>query len=157
MDKESGEPLQIEGNPVTVTGELRPSTRNGQTTVTFEFDASALEDGVMLVAFEEITSDGILIASHKDIEDAAQTVAIKDGTPVADEQDYELVERPEGGKTGSFAKTGDDLFWPMLLAAICGGAALIAMFIVIAGRRLTAKKERSAYHRYLQGSYSPRR
>ena len=45
--------------------------------MTFEFDASQLEEGAALVAFEEVLDvNGNVIAVHQDLEDEGQTVVV---------------------------------------------------------------------------------
>lgn len=50
-----------------------PETADGTVDIVFTFDATGL-DGQDVVAFEELSRDGILIASHADINDEGQTV-----------------------------------------------------------------------------------
>ena len=61
----------IEGATASTT--FAPDEKNGTVDVTFTFDATGL-DGQDVVAFEELSRDGILIASHADINDEGQTV-----------------------------------------------------------------------------------
>ena len=89
MDKETGEPLLIEGKEVTADTVFTAETANGSVDVVFELDSSALA-GKTLVVFESLLMDNedkigtfpevegsiVLIASHRNIEDEAQTVYI---------------------------------------------------------------------------------
>lgn len=83
----------------------------GTVEITFEFDASQLEEGASLVAFEEVLDvNGNVIAVHQDLEDEGQTV---------------VVDNPETLGT-PYDKTGGDLLpvWVLISALIlCGGAA----------------------------------
>ena len=55
MDKATGMPLEdSDGNPVTSTAEFVAESSEGAVEVTFEFDASKIEEGAALVAFEEV-------------------------------------------------------------------------------------------------------
>ena len=69
MVKSTGEALaDVEGNPVVASAEFVAEKANGIVDVTFEFDASSLNEGDNLVAFEEcLTAEGNLAAVHQDI------------------------------------------------------------------------------------------
>lgn len=103
MDKATGEPVLANDKPVTATGSFVANQPDGTTQVEFSFDASGLA-GHDLVAFEELYKDGILVATHADINDRAQTV---------------VVEQPPIGSM--FDKTGGNL------APIALGIASIAV------------------------------
>ncbi len=112
MDKATGMPLEdSEGNPVTSTAEFVAESSEGTVEITFEFDASQLEEGAALVAFEEVLDvNGNVIAVHQDIDDEGQTV---------------VVDNPETPGT-PYDKTGGDLLpvWILISAlVVCGAAA----------------------------------
>lgn len=112
MDKSTGLALEnSEGNPVTSTAEFVAEGSNGTVEVTFEFDASKIEEGAALVAFEEVLDvNGNVIAVHQDLEDEGQTV---------------VVDNPETPGT-PYDKTGGNLLpvWVLIGALVlCGGAA----------------------------------
>lgn len=112
MDKATGLALEdSEGNPVTSTAEFVAEGSNGTVEVTFEFDASKIEEGAALVAFEEVLDvNGNVVAVHQDIDDEGQTV---------------VVDNPETPGT-PYDKTGNDLLpiWVLIIAlVVCGGAA----------------------------------
>ena len=82
MDKETGEPVDNGGQPLTAEADFTPEESDGTATVTFALDTSALY-GKQLVAFESLTKDGKEVAVHADIDDAAQTVTVEEpGAPV---------------------------------------------------------------------------
>lgn len=101
MDKETGEPLLINGEMITAEKRFIPDSPNGTVDVEFYIaDASSLA-GKTIVVFEElyvVNDDGELelIAEHKDINDEAQTVYFKEVPEVPEEP-----EEPELPKTGS--------------------------------------------------------
>ena len=112
MDKATGLALEdSDGNPVTSTAEFVAKNSEGTVEVTFEFDASQLEEGAALVAFEEVLDvNGNVIAVHQDIDDEGQTV---------------VVDNPETPGT-PYDKTGGDLLpvWVLISAlVVCGAAA----------------------------------
>lgn len=112
MDKATGLALEdSDGNPVTSTAEFVAKNSEGTVEVTFEFDASQLEEGAALVAFEEVLDvNGNVIAVHQDIDDEGQTV---------------VVDNPETPGT-PYDKTGGDLLpvWILISAlVVCGAAA----------------------------------
>lgn len=114
--KSTGMPLEdADGKPVTATAEFTPDKASGTMDVTFEFDASKIEEGVELVAFEEcLDVSGNVIAVHQDIDDDGQTVVVDNpDTP-------EVPDEP--GK--SYDKTGTEvrLIAIAAIALIAAGA-----------------------------------
>ena len=100
--KSTGMPLEdADGKPVTATAEFTPDKADGTMDVTFEFDATKIEEGVELVAFEEcLDVNGNVIAVHQDIDDDGQTVVVDNpDTP-------EVPDEPGKGydKTGTEVK-----------------------------------------------------
>ena len=75
MNKKTGEPILIDGEPITVSTTFTAEKSEGSVEVVFKFDASVLE-GTTVVAFESLTYNGIEVAIHADIEDKDQTVYI---------------------------------------------------------------------------------
>ena len=127
--KSTGMPLEdADGKPVTATAEFTPNKASGTVDVTFEFDASKIEEGVELVAFEEcLDVNGNVIAVHQDIDDEGQTVVVDNpDTP-------EVPDEP--GK--SYDKTGTEV----KLIAI----AAIALIAVGAGCGAYAIRKRKKY------------
>lgn len=77
MDKETGEPLLVDGKQVESSTVFTPEERNGVARVEFKFDSSGLA-GKTLVVFEDLYRDGKHIATHSYIEDVQQTVEVID-------------------------------------------------------------------------------
>ena len=77
MNKESKEPLQINGENITASLQFIPEQKDGQVTLEYTLDARALE-GKEIVVFEDLYKDQIKVASHADLEDQDQTVKFKD-------------------------------------------------------------------------------
>ena len=78
MDKSTKKSfVDADGNPVTATAEFTAETESGTATVTFTFNASSIKTGTKLIAFETLSTNGIEIADHKDINDIDQTVTVK--------------------------------------------------------------------------------
>ena len=89
MDKETGEPLLIDGKEVVAETTFTAEAADGSIDVIFELDASELA-GKTLVVFESLLMDSedgigsfpevegstVLIAVHRDLEDEAQTIYI---------------------------------------------------------------------------------
>lgn len=81
MDKASGEPLMVEGKPVTASKTFTPGQADGCENVDFTIDASMLV-GKTTVVFERLERDGQTVAVHTDINDEDQTVLFeKSPTP----------------------------------------------------------------------------
>ena len=77
MNKETKEPVLIDGEKVTVSTTFTAEKSEGSVEVVFEFDASAIA-GTTVVAFESMEYEGVEVAVHADIEDEDQTVYIPD-------------------------------------------------------------------------------
>lgn len=123
MVKSTGEALaDVEGNPVVASVEFVAEKANGTVDVTFEFDASSLNEGDNLVAFEEcLTVEGNLAAVHQDINDAGQTV-------VVDNPDTPEVPKTPYDKTGALAPvTGWMIFLLGLTIAAAGSVSLVLL------------------------------
>lgn len=106
MDKKTGLPLEdSDGNPVTSTAEFVAEGSEGTVEVTFEFDASQLEEGAALVAFEEVLDvNGNVIAVHQDIDDEDQTVVVDN--PETLEAPGAPYDKPDGNLLPVWAAIG---------------------------------------------------
>ena len=96
MDKATGKEFEPS---VKATAKFTPTSSEGSVDVTFTFDASALA-GRSVVAFEVVTLDGQVVATHEDINDEGQTVEFT--TPEAPKPS----ESKEELKTKVTPKTG---------------------------------------------------
>ena len=75
---DTAEPLTDEnGEPLVFTGTFLAEKPDGETSVVMEIDA-AYYKGHGIVIFEEISCQGTVIAVHRDLNDASQTVIIPD-------------------------------------------------------------------------------
>lgn len=77
MDKETGEPLLVDGEEVRVEKTFTAEDNDGSEIMNFVFDARGLA-GKKLVIFEEVYVGDTLVADHKDIKDLGQTVSTPD-------------------------------------------------------------------------------
>ena len=75
MDKETGEPLEIDGETVEKTMTINSETECGQVEMVFEFDATDLA-GKEIVVFESLYDGDVLLVEHADIDDDNQFVNI---------------------------------------------------------------------------------
>ena len=79
MDKATGKALVVDGKEVTAVTEFTAAGTEGVVDVTFRFNGKGMT-GKQLVVFEQldvVTADGAYaIASHNDINDAAQTITM---------------------------------------------------------------------------------
>ena len=95
MDKSTKKAfVDADGNPVTATAEFTAEAESGTATVTFTFNASSIKTGTKLIAFETLSTNGIEIADHKDINDIDKTDTVK--APVIDTT---AVDAADGDKT----------------------------------------------------------
>ena len=108
MDKSTGKPFEIDGKPITSEVTFTPEKSNGEVTVLFTFDSSAIKETTELVVFETLYRDGIEIAVHADINDEGQIVKINVPVP----------EKPSTPKTGDERNYG---FWIGLGSIAVGG------------------------------------
>lgn len=108
MDKSTGKPFEIDGKPITSEVTFTPEKSDGEVTVLFTFDSSAIKETTELVVFETLYRDGIEIAVHADINDEGQTVKINVPVP----------EKPSTPKTGDERNYG---FWIGLGSIAVGG------------------------------------
>lgn len=117
MDKATGEPLKdASGVEVVASTTFVPDEPAGEAEVTFEFDATDLE-GKSAVVFESLVKDGIEVATHADIEDAAQTVSIVD----------EVIGKgyPKTGAIATAVATGAGSLALLAYGLAGGGSALL--------------------------------
>ena len=77
MNKETGEAVTIDDQPITAQTTFTPDKPEGSVDITFTFDASVLA-GTTVVAFESMEYQGIEVAVHADLSDENQTVYIPD-------------------------------------------------------------------------------
>ena len=120
MDKATGKEFQP---AVKATAKFKPTVSEGSVDVTFTFDASALA-GRSVVAFEVVTLDGQVVATHEDINDAGQTVEFTTPeTPKPSEP-----KPKETPKTKVTPKTGVKGMNYGLVGTI--GAALVALAVI---------------------------
>lgn len=73
MNKETGEPLLVNGEQITAEKTFAPETSEGSVELAFTFDSSALK-GNAVVVFETLYEGEIEAAVHADITDEGQTV-----------------------------------------------------------------------------------
>lgn len=76
MDKSTGKQFLVDGKEVCSEVTFTPETADGEVTVSFTFDGSAITKDTEIVAFETLYRDGKEIAVHDDIDDKDQTVTI---------------------------------------------------------------------------------
>ena len=74
MVKETGEPLTVNGEEVTAEKTFTAEEADGSIILEFTFNSLALS-GKHVVAFEDLTYEGVSIAGHEDLEDEDQTIS----------------------------------------------------------------------------------
>lgn len=93
MDQKTGKPLMVDGREVTASKKFAAENAEGCETLEFTFDASALA-GTTTVVFEDLYQDGVVVATHSEIEDEGQTVYIPElGTTATTPDGGKLVEQ----------------------------------------------------------------
>lgn len=76
MDKATGKPFLVGEQEVTSEIEFTPIDYNGYVNVEFSFDASGITEQTDLVIFETLRRNEMEIASHRDLTDRKQTIAV---------------------------------------------------------------------------------
>lgn len=95
MDKKTGKELLINGEPVTAEKTFTPEKSEGTVDIEFTFNAVGLE-GESIVVFEDLYLNGVIVASHTDIEDEGQTILIPEiGTTATDEESGTHMAKPD--------------------------------------------------------------
>ena len=123
MNRSAGEPAKAGGSEITGETVFTPKQKSGAVTVTFTFDASKLEKGEY-VAYEtlyeisEKTGDENVVGTHRDLNDASQTV-----------------KRPASPEPHGSPATGDDSHTGVWLAVILAAAVGIAGAVIFGKRR----------------------
>ncbi|HDR3648906.1 TPA: VaFE repeat-containing surface-anchored protein [Bacillus anthracis] len=79
MNKVINKPLLIDGKEVTAETKFTAKEKNGFVTLDFPF-VGAEQQGREVVVFEEVYQDGVLVATHADINDVGQTVRFVEPT-----------------------------------------------------------------------------
>ena len=113
MDKSTGKAFLVDGKEVCSEATFTPETADGEVTVSFTFDGSAITKDTEIVVYESLYRDGKAIAVHTDIDDKDQTVTIHPQP------------EPEKPKTGDNSNLG---FWIGLGAVALGG--LVSVVII---------------------------
>lgn len=113
MDKSTGKQFLVDGKEVCSEVTFTPETADGEVTVSFTFDGSAITKDTEIVGFETLYREGTEIALHADIEDENQTVTIHPQP------------EPEKPQTGDNSNIG---FWIGLGAVALGG--LVSVVII---------------------------
>lgn len=134
MDKETGKPLIAGDTEVRAEKRFTPNKSAGTVSIEFAFDAAAL-GGKTVVAFEDLYKDGKLVATHSDINDAAQTVEIV--TPLA-----ETGNPGTPAKAGAYAKTGVDAM-PLIAVGLLLVAAGVGLYSAMRIRKASLLKKES--------------
>ncbi|WP_242242048.1 VaFE repeat-containing surface-anchored protein [Bacillus cereus group sp. BfR-BA-01309] len=79
MNKVTNKPLLIDGKEVKAETKFTAKEKNGFVTLDFPF-VGAEQQGREVVVFEELYQDGVLVATHADINDVGQTVRFVEPT-----------------------------------------------------------------------------
>lgn len=96
MDKNTNEPLLIDGKEITGSASFTAENTMGTVDVTFTFDASAII-GKSLVVYEDLYLNGEIIADHRDIDDEEQTIyTAKISTVAKDSESGLKLINPDG-------------------------------------------------------------
>jgi len=108
---------------ITATTTFTPTSANGSTTVTFQIPQGYAGD--ILVAYERLfegaTSTGTPVATHEDINDAAQTVTVENAPVVTPAKPATVTPAKTLASTGSVPLVG---LAALALLGVAGGTAL---------------------------------
>ena len=123
MDKATGQPLLVNGREVTAEKTFTATRNTGSIEVEFTLPAKVLQ-GKTTVVFEDMYNDGVKIATHSDITDINQTIAIGRLD----------VNFPYGGYGLGSVKTGDSLALGLTLM-ILGISSMLLVVVIRAKKR----------------------
>ena len=123
MDKATGQPLLVNGREVTAEKTFTATRNTGSIEVEFTLPAKVLQ-GKTTVVFEDMYNDGVKIATHSDITDINQTIAIGRLD----------VNFPYGGHGLGSVKTGDPLTLGLTLM-ILGISSMLLVVVIRAKKR----------------------
>ena len=123
MDKATGQPLLVNGREVTAEKTFTATRNTGSIEVEFTLPAKVLQ-GKTTVVFEDMYNDGVKIATHSDITDINQTIAIGRLD----------VNFPYGGYGLGSVKTGDPLALGLTLM-ILGISSMLLVVVIRAKKR----------------------
>ena len=139
MDATTGKPIVIDGNTIIARRTFTADAHKMTVPLTYELNASQLA-GTTTVVFEDLYSDGALLASHSDLKDAEQTVYIPEIHTTAKDQTTGI-NHTEATKDATIV---DTVFYTHLLPGkeytVTGELRNKATGkpIVIGGKRITA-------------------
>ena len=123
MDQKTGDPLLIDGKPITAEKAVQITEADGTVHMDFTLNASELNNR-SIVVFEYLYHDGQLIASHEDINDQDQTVTFKVGSLKP------TLPSNKGGGLLSALKTGDLAnIMPFAIALIGTGVFILSAMV----------------------------
>ena len=123
MDKATGQPLLVNGREVTAEKTFTAARNTGSIEVEFTLPAKVLQ-GKTTVVFEDMYNDGVKIATHSDITDINQTIAIGRLD----------VNFPYSGHGLGSVKTGDPLALGLTLM-ILGISSMLLVVVIRAKKR----------------------
>ena len=123
MDKATGQPLLVNGREITAEKTFTAARNTGSIEVEFTLPAKVLQ-GKTTVVFEDMYNDGVKIATHSDITDINQTIAIGRLD----------VNFPYGGHGLGSVKTGDPLALGLTLM-ILGISSMLLVVVIRAKKR----------------------
>ena len=110
MDAKTGKPIVIDGNTIIARRTFTADAHEMTVPLTYELNASQLA-GTTTVVFENLYSDGALLAAHADLEDAEQTVYIPEIHTTAKDQTTKI-NHTEATKNATIV---DTVFYTHLL------------------------------------------
>lgn len=103
MNAKTGKPIVIYGNTIIARRTFTADAHEMTVPLTYELNASQLA-GTTTVVFENLYSDGALLAAHADLEDAEQTVYIPEIHTTAKDQTTKI-NHTEANKTATIIDT----------------------------------------------------
>ena len=120
MNKETGEPVLVDGKAIEGRIEIEPEEDCGTAEMLFHFDATGLE-GTDIVVFESLYNYNVdgeegedeLIVSHEDLNDESQTISVYIPTP---DTGHFTAKKGEGGSDSDIF-----IFFPAVAILTIGG------------------------------------
>ena len=111
MDRETGEKLLVNGTEVTATETFVPQEASGTVKMPFTFQADGLA-GKAVVVFEELYHNQVVVGTHADLTDQAQSVFLQAPPQTPKTGDHHNLPLTAGVLAGSVAGVSI-LFWKL--------------------------------------------
>lgn len=131
-DKETGEPILIDGEPVKGKASFKAEKTSGEIDIEFSFDSEKISAASIVVFESMFDTGGRVVAEHKDIEDKEQTIHFEEKVLNAEEKEInKQTEAKASGESelGNNPKTGDGVMTKLAIVYLLISVAMITVIL----------------------------